>query len=148
MLTRQNRWNHRPPSSGPPPKEDTSPSASPAPGERPHLRSPLLTLAHPTSLTAVRSSNRVTLRRSILGPWPAQPKGSHDGVVLVAPHMKVDSEYYNSELSSPTFCVSPSLSSTSLTICRQPRPFVLPPPPPPSNRTLCFHRSLTLRLYP
>jgi hypothetical protein len=42
-----------------------------------HPCSPLLTLAHPPRLpspTAVRSTNRLTGRGSILGPWSARPK--------------------------------------------------------------------------
>jgi hypothetical protein len=69
---------------------------------------PLLTQPHSPSPTAVRSTNRVTLRGSIFGPLASAAKmGSHDGVVpwLHCIQRQVGSKY-NSELGSPTFIFS------------------------------------------
>jgi hypothetical protein len=61
---------------------------------------------------------------------------------------------YNAKLGSPTFRVSSSFSFTSLAVCRRPRSFILLSSSSSSssfsssNRTLRFHRSLALMLYP
>jgi hypothetical protein len=74
---------------------------------------------------------------------------SHDGVVsrLYRTRREVGSKC-NSELGSPTSrpSVSSSLSSTSLAVCCQPRSSALLSPS--LNRTLRFHHSLPLVLYP
>jgi hypothetical protein len=115
------------------------------------LRSRAVTQSRSPSPTAVRSANRVTLRGSILGPWPARPKmGSHDGVVpwLHCTRRQVGSNY-NSKLGSPTFHISSSFPLTSLAVCRRPQPFILLSSSSTSSyRKLHFHRSLALVLYP
>ena len=78
--------NHRRPH---PPPRGSQVSRHPTRVSSLTLAHPLLTQPRSPSPTAIRSSNRVTLRGSILGPWPARPMGSHDGVV--APHTKVGS---------------------------------------------------------
>src|SRR5271155_5158609 len=82
-------------------------------------------------------------------PASAAKMGSHDGVVsrLHRTRRKVGSKC-NSELGSPTSHprVSSSLSPTSLAVCCQPRSSALLSPS--LNRTLRFHHSLPLVLYP
>jgi hypothetical protein len=75
-----------------------------------------LTLAHPSSLAAVQSTNRVTVHGSILGPWPSAAKmGSPDGVSFLsctAERRGVGSRY-PPRIGLSRLPVSPSLSSTS-----------------------------------
>jgi hypothetical protein len=90
---------------------------SPTPGERPHPRSPL---AHPSrspSPTALCSTNRLTLRGSILGPRPARPKWAHTTV------------------SFPGCTAREGKSALNVTLNR-----ALPPPHPASY--LLFHQPL------
>jgi hypothetical protein len=84
-----------------------------------------LTLAHPSltpsrspSPTAVSSTNRLTLRGSILGPWPARPKWAHTTV------------------SFPGCTAREGKSALNVTLN-----WALPPPTPASH--LLFHQPLS-----
>jgi hypothetical protein len=87
-------------------------------------------LAHPTSLALTHrrpldQSSHPT--RIHFGPLASAAKmGSPRWCrSLVALHTRQVGSRYNSELSSPTFRASSSLSSTSLAICRRPQSFIL-----------------------
>jgi len=118
------------------------------PGERAHLRSPL---AHPTLLALAhrrpldQSSHPTQVQFRPLAS--AAKMGSHDGVIsgLHRTRREVSSKH-SSELRPPL----PRLifSFLNLSRCLLSTAVVRPPISFLSNRTLGFHPSLTLLLYP
>jgi hypothetical protein len=84
---------------------------------------PLLTQPRSPLPTAVRSTNRVTLRGSILGTWPARPKWAPTMVSSLGCTAHEGKSALNITLNwaLPPSASHLSFSSTSLAVCRRPQ---------------------------